>query len=157
MVKLACLATGLALAASQAWAENPIDRIFPDKSGCYVRNYTAKHLASHPNQRVTGIAVIAEGSVADPMIGLWTAVELRGVPGGSFEALAFCEAISRETLSCGLEGDAGAFTLSASTDGEILIEVGRFGMHLENEQGFATLEGRSGDDRSFVLFPAVCP
>lgn len=157
MVKIALLSLGLALATRQAMAETPIDRFFPEKSGCYVRNYSARQLASHPEQRVTGIAVIAEGSAADPGIGLWTAVKLRGVPGGNFEALAYCEAVAADALRCGLEGDAGSFALSASQDDAILIEVGRFGMRFENEQGFAKLESRSGSDQSFILYPAVCP
>ena len=157
MVKHGLLSVGLALVASQALAESPIERFFPGKSGCYVRNYTAKHLASHPKQRVTGIAVIAEASIADPMIGLWTAVDLRGVPGGSYEALAYCEPVSADALRCGMEGDAGSYTLSPSKDGAILIEVGPYGMSFEGDQGFATLESQSGDDRSFILYPAACP
>lgn len=157
MVKHGLLLVGLALVANQALAESPVERLFPDKSGCYVRNYTAKHLASHPKQRVTGIAVIAEASIADPMIGLWTAVDLRGVPGGSYEALAYCEPVSADTLRCGMEGDAGSYTVSPSKDGTILIEVGPYGMSFEGAQGFATLESQSGDDRSFILYPAACP
>lgn len=147
---------GLVLLPVSAALGGPVDRFFPGKSGCYVRNYTSDHLADHPDQRVMGMALIADATIADPMIGLSVGIDLRSVPGGFFEAFAYCEPVGEDRLSCGLEGDAGSFTIAPAKGGAILVEVGKYGMSLENIQGFATLDSHKGDDRSFILQPANC-
>lgn len=144
--------------ALPAAAENAIPRFFPDEASCYGRSYSTDHLNSHPEQRVTAIAVSPDFAIDHPMIGLWFATSLRGVPGGNFEAYAYCEHSGPDRLFCGMEGDAGSFTISAAKGGAILIEVGRYGIGLEGDTGFVTLESSSGDDRSFLLQPlANCP
>jgi hypothetical protein len=142
--------------AGPTLADTALEKMFPGKSGCYARSYSAEHLDTHPAQRVTDISVVPEAEVADPMIGLWVSLTLRGVPGGAFEGLAYCENSRSQALDCGLEGDAGSFSITPAKNGAILIEVGRYGMSFENDTGFATLESRQGDDRSFILRPAPC-
>jgi hypothetical protein len=145
----------MCLPASTVAAQSPAQAMFPNQSGCYIRQYSPDHLASHPAQRVTTILLVPEASIAAPMLGLWVNVTLRGVPGGEYEALAYCEN-SGTLLSCGMEGDAGSFTVRPDKNGSVLVDVGRYGMSFENERGFETLESSRGDDRSFRLNPAVC-
>lgn len=146
------------LSALPAAAENAIRSFFPDEASCYGRSYSPDHLKSHPEQRVTAMAISPDFAIADPMIGLWFATSLRGVPGGNFEGYAYCETGGPGQLLCGMEGDAGSFTLSAAKNGALLLEVGRYGISLEADSGYVTLESHQGDDRSFILQPlANCP
>jgi hypothetical protein len=138
-------------------AKSPQDQMFPDSTSCYARIYTAEHLATHPKQQVTGISVSPDFEFADPLLGLHMTLELRNVPGGGFEAYAACENEGEHTLFCSLEGDAGGFQVNPAQDGAILIEVSRRGMTFENSEVFATIQGKAGDDRSFLLPPTACP
>jgi len=157
MKAYAC-ATLFILPALPATAENAIARFFPDEASCYGRSYSPDHLKSHPQQRVTAMAVSPDFAIDDPMIGLWFATSLRGVPGGNFEAYAYCENGGPDQLLCGMEGDAGSFSISPAKNGAILVEVGRYGIGLEADTGFVTLESQQGDDRSFILQPlSNCP
>ena len=134
---------------------NPMQDIFPGKSGCYARSYSADHLAAHPDQLVTEIVLTPEASVADPMIGLWLDLTLRGDIAGTYLGFGYCEA-SGPGLDCGMEGDAGSFTIAPDTNGGILVEVGPYGMSFEAETDYITLKSDRGDDRSFLLRPAPC-
>jgi hypothetical protein len=145
---LICFAAPLA-------AQSPTDLMFPNKSGCYLRQYSTDHLAGHPAQRVTEISLTAEGSIADPLLGLWVHATLRGVPGGEFEALAYCENEGGQ-MYCGMEGDAGGFSVAPAKNGAVLVSVSSYGMGFENERGFEQLEPDRGDDRSFLLQPVPC-
>jgi hypothetical protein len=150
----------LVLTGSPLLAETVMERLFPDKSGCYARSYSAEHLAAHPAQRVTRISVIPEAEVASPQLGLWVRLTLRATaePGaaGDFEALAYCSNAGPKSLECGMEGDAGSFLITPARKGAILIKVGKYDMSLENDAGFATLSRKGGDDASFLLPPATC-
>ena len=130
--------------------------MFPGRDSCYARSYREDHLASHPAQRVTRITILPDFTIAAPMLGVHLTLHLRGVPGGAFEAYAYCENNGDHTLYCGMEGDAGGFQITPAKKGGILIEVSSLGMSFENEAGFATLERSSGDDRSFLLQPVAC-
>jgi hypothetical protein len=89
----------------------------------------------------------------DPWPALTLAVSLRGPDAGRAEAVAYCEN-SGGTLSCVMEGDAGAFRIEPASGGAILISTGRDGMGFETSTGYVTLQARQGDDRSFLLKPA---
>ena len=145
-----------ACAATSAGAESPQDQVFPGPGSCYARSYSEDHLAKHPAQRVTRIAISPDFSIADPLLGVHLTLRLRGVPGGAFEAFGYCENEGGDTLYCGMEGDAGGFAITPAKNGAILIKVSSLGMSFENETGFATLERNSGDDRSFLLQPVAC-
>jgi hypothetical protein len=157
MQRMAWTAILMGLSSCPLAAQSPRDLMFPNQGGCYIRQYAPDHLAKHAEQRVTTMLLLPEGSVNGPALGLWVNIAMRGVAGGQgeFEALSYCENIE-DTLYCTMEGDAGAFTLRAGKNGTVLLEVGRYGMSFENERGFETLEQKSGDDRSFLLNPAVC-
>lgn len=139
-----------------ALAQSPQDLMFPDAGTCYARIYSADHLAGHPAQRVTGMRLSPDFRIAEPFLGLHVELSLRGVPGGAFEGVGYCENEGGETLYCGLEGDAGGFTVTPAKGGAVLVTVSRSGMSFENEAGFVTLERQTGDDRSFLLRPSPC-
>ena len=148
----------LTFSAIPAAAENAIPAFFPNEASCYGRSYSSDHLNSHPEQRVTMLAIAPDFAIAHPMIGLWIVGSVRGVPGGDIEGYAYCENGAPGQLDCGMEGDAGSFTLSAAKNGGVLIEVGRYGMSFEANPDYVTLESHRGDDRSFILQPlANCP
>ena len=148
----------LILSALPVAAENAIRTFFPDEASCYGRSYSADHLKSHPEQRVTALAIAPDFAIDHPMIGLWIVGSVRGVPDDDIERYAYCENGAPGQLDCGMEGDAGSFTLSAAKNGGVLIEVGRYGMSFEGSSDFVTLDSHRGDDRSFILQPmSNCP
>ena len=147
-------ALSLGLLAGPVAAASPWDRMFAGTTGCYQRVYPVTHLAGHPEQRVTEMSIRAAPDIpGDPWPAVVLDVTLRGPEGGRAEAVAWCENIE-DTLYCGMEGDAGAFSIAPAKEGAILISVVRDGMSFETETGFVTLEARRGDDRSFLLKPA---
>lgn len=131
--------------------------MFPGTDSCYARSYSKEHLAKHRSQQVTQISVSPNFTIADPVLVLHVWLRLRGVTDDGFEADGYCENEGAATLYCGMEGDAGGFTVRPAKDGAILIEVSSLGMTFENDTGFATLERDTGDDRGFLLYPQPCP
>jgi hypothetical protein len=150
MVRLPTLAA-LVLAALPAAAQSPTDRFFPTPLSCYARDYTAEHLAGHPQQRASSMALTPLGRTERFLEVLVTAT-LRDGPGEPLTALAYCENID-DSLYCTMEGDAGAFSITAARDGAVLVEVSSLGMSFEGAVGFVTFERDRGDDRSFLLRP----
>lgn len=154
--KAGCLTIFLSLATA-ALAQSPQDRMFPRPDSCYARSYTAQHLAEHPAQRVTAIAIRPDAGAALPFLGVQLDLSLRGTPGGAVAALASCENEGSDTLYCTMEGDAGGFQITTAKGGAILITVSSLGMSFETDTDFVTLAHDAGDDRSFLLKPAACP
>jgi hypothetical protein len=157
MVIRAIPCAAILMLATPVVAKSPQDQMFPDSGSCYARTYTAEHLAAHPKQQVTDIAVKPDFDFAKPLLALYLTMALRNVPGDDFETYSACENEGEKTLYCTLEGDAGAFKVTPTKEGAILIEVSRRGMTLENDKVFATIKGRAGDDRSFLLQASACP
>jgi hypothetical protein len=147
------LILGISLAAG---AQSPQEQMFPRADSCYARSYGSGHLARHPKQRVTRIAVSPDFVTANPLLALELRLQLRGDPGGAFEAYAVCENQGGSTLYCTMEGDAGGFQITPAKNRAILITVSSLGMTFENDGGFVTLERGRGDDRSFILRPFAC-
>jgi hypothetical protein len=81
-------------------------------------------------------------------IELNVSIWLRG--GAYYSSLAYCST-ERAILACGMEGDAGAFTLEGKKDSALMLRVGSYGMSFEGENGFVTLEPDRGDDRVFLI------
>lgn len=152
----ACAALFILAGGVAVQADSPQEQMFRGADSCYARSYSDDHLAKHPAQRVTRITIGPDFSSADPLLVVHLTVDLRGVPGGAFEAYGSCENNGGHTLYCGMEGDAGGFQITPAQKGGILIEVSSLGMSFENDAGFATLERNSGDDRSFLLQPVAC-
>ena len=151
MVRQALLAGVTALLPLASAAQSPMDRFFPTPATCYARDYTAAHLAAHPQQRTTSLALTPLGR-SDRLLDLRLVITFRGQPGEAMVAVAYCENISN-SLYCLMEGDAGAFAITAAKDGAILLEVSSRGMSFEGARDFVTLESDRGDDRSFLLRP----
>jgi hypothetical protein len=140
--------------AGPAMSASPWEAMFEASGGCYQRVYSTAHLAAHPEQRMTEMTVAASPQIpANPWPAVTLTVTLRGPSGGLAEAVAWCENIE-DSLFCGMEGDAGTFSITKAKGGAILVSVGREGMSFETETGFVTLEARRGDDRSFLVPPA---
>lgn len=134
-------------------ADTPREAMFPGDRSCYARAYSADHLARHPDQQATSIALTPEAGMAgDPLLQVWVTATVRDWPGEALTALAYCEAAGT-ALSCGLEGDAGSFSLAPDREGTVLLTVARGGMGFEGARGFVTFAPNRGDDRSFRLRP----
>lgn len=127
--------------------------MFPPEAACFQRQYDAAHLAKHPQQQVVEIALTpAEGQVVSTSLVVDIAVTLRA--GDHYIGSAYCEP-QGAGLSCGMEGDAGAFDLGLRKGGALLLTVSGLGMSFENDQGFLTISGTSGDDRAFLMQPVA--
>lgn len=150
----------LLISAAPALASGSMDQIFPSDGSCYLRHYDRAHMATHPDQLVTDIAI---GPYA-PEWGRQDYVAVTVVVSviGTDEFLA-SYAVCREnrgSLTCLMEGDAGGFSLKAETSGKVRLEVSRQGMNFEGRSGFISLSGTQGDDRVFLLPPVPadsCP
>lgn len=133
-------------------AQTGATAMFPPEAACFQRHYDAAHLAKHPQQQVTDIALTpAEGQEVSTSLVVDISVQLRGIS-DSYIGSAYCEPAAAG-LSCGMEGDAGAFSLALREGGALLLKVDPRGMSFEGAQDFLTLSGSSGDDRAFLLQP----
>jgi hypothetical protein len=145
-----------------SWA-GPVEEIFPTITSCYLRDYSADHLAKHPDQTVTRIAVGPDLDtwVEGPFPNIRVGVLFRdGVVGSE---PAFCRA-EGAGLFCVMDAELGTYTLTSTPDG-VRLDVGRDGMRFEfaaggDAVGQVIISGTSGDDRVFNI-PAVnssgCP
>lgn len=127
--------------------------MFPPEAACFQRSYDAAHLASHPQQQVVAIALTpAEGQTVSTSLVVDITVTLRDR--ARYIGSAYCEPEALG-LSCGMEGDAGAFELGLRDGGALLLTVSALGMSFENDDGFLTLSGTAGDDRAFLMQPVA--
>lgn len=125
---------------------------------CFLRQYARDHLASHPDQTVTLIALGPETGAeeADAPI-LRVMVMVRG-DGEAYRGSAYCDGWG-VPMNCLMEGDAGAFTVEPSGKG-VRLRLALRGISFEGARDFVTLHGDRGDDRVFLLprVPAdACP
>jgi hypothetical protein len=152
---LVTLAMCLALPVA---AKSPRDQMFPAESWCYARSYSKAHLAEHPVQQVTDIALTPDrGTDSDPMLRLVLKLKLRGLD-EVFEAVSYCENEGGDTLYCAVEGDGGGFAVTPAKGGAVLMTVSSYGVGIEGATGFVALERNRGDDRSFLMpMVEVCP
>lgn len=162
MVARACLVA--ALLAGPAGAEGRVGALsgalFPSDASCYLRQYSAAHLAAHPDQRVTQIALGPWG----PEWGnrrdlvLTVAIYLTGNP-QRYSGVAYCRDAG-PYLRCRMEGDAGSFALEAATGGALRMTLTGDGIGFEGPRDFVALSARTGDDRVFLIPPVpadACP
>lgn len=149
----------LLLIATPALAQSPRDLMFPSDATCYLRHYTAAHLASHPAQRVTDIALGPDQPSWNAQeLTLRLGVSLRGTS-DYFLSYAYCENTGG-ALSCHLEGDAGWFTLEPAAKGGLVMTTGRGGIGFEGAEGMFLIGGSASDDNSFLIPPVPadsCP
>ena len=145
-------ATLLIASASLANARPLLETHFHSatSTGCFVRTYSAAHLAKHPDQLVRYISLSPVPNVApagQTLLNL--TVNLRGSDYFP-SSFVYCRP-KGDALSCAMEGDAGRFTLSGREKGQVLLTVGRDGLVFEGQNEFVTISGTSGDDRTFLI------
>ena len=125
---------------------------------CYARSYSDDHLKAHPGQRVAEIEidmakVNPDGKpITEEAIELGFGIKLKDKTHW-YTNVAICKSEGAH-ISCFLEGDGGAFTLSAAQDGAVRLETGNYGIAMEGADDFVELSGTEGDDRVFILQPA---
>lgn len=135
-------------------AQTGATAMFPPEAACFHRHYSAAHLAQHPQQTVTDIALTpAAGQEVSMSLVVDISVKLLG-QADSYIGSAYCEPDAMG-LSCGMEGDAGAFSLTLRDDGGLLLRVDPRGMSFEGPRDFLTVSGTSGDDREFLMQPVA--
>lgn len=146
----------LAVLAAPAMADDLAETHF-SMNFCWERTYSPEHLAEHPEQTVTQVVVRREplGFPKAPGETLMEiALTFRGADGSragpEATAIGFCRADGEDRLSCGLEGDAGRFTI-APEGRDLLLSVGEEGMIFESSRAMHELRADEGDDRSFLL------
>jgi hypothetical protein len=147
---LVTLAATPAVATDDAWL------------GCYTRVYDAQHLVDNPGQKIRTVTLELspsdmEQDVAAYLAGIWVTTtydDRRYVSGG------YC-LWAGEGIDCGMDGDAGRFTLQRTDKGVRLQNTE--GFFLEDMEGEDPSEGilveADKDHRVFVLYradPADC-
>jgi hypothetical protein len=156
LLSLAALITALALPAA---AQSLRETMLTDAPFCFARSYDKAHLAAHADQTVTAFRIGPHPEVpqnaADGMV-LLVQVERRG----SDEVLTgagYCTV--GKIADCGMEGDAGSFTIEPRDADSLVLIVGQYGITFDGQRDFVTLDGDRGDDREFLLYradPALC-
>ena len=160
-LRAACAAlailSGLSLCAS-ARAESFHERWIASATDCFARRYDAKHLASHPKQRLTQFS-LRESTLGNPAEAGYFPVsfsfKLKGDP-ELFQAEASCkDAVGK--VHCEIEADGGEFFIEAQGS-NLLLTIDR--MEIEGPQDFSPDLAQGGDDRAVRLFPSPkssCP
>ncbi len=141
-----CLPVTILLAATSP----AMARQLLDGAGCYVRSYTAAHLAKHPDQlvRYISLAPVPLDAPAGQTLMILT-INQRG-SGEYYSRFAYCRATGN-TMDCALEGDGGRFSLKGASKGQLLLTVQADGLLFEGQQDFVAISGTRGDDRSFLI------
>jgi hypothetical protein len=121
----------------------------PDASGmrCYGRAFDKGHLAAHPKQRITSIALAISPARPSGELRLWpyaVMVRMKGEKAALWQTET-CEFNEVGALRCIVACDGGHFTLSAPETGS--------GLRLELGDHY-TLQGGCGDDRKPVVLSA---
>jgi hypothetical protein len=129
--------------------EQSQSRLIDPGGVCYLRRYTADHLQSHPQQKVSALGLILYPDGDQTLATLYVTVRP-----GQVRAMgsAYCDP-DGEGLDCLMEGDAGRFSLTGARNGALRLSVAPRGISFEGERDFITLSGTSGDDRVFLLPP----
>ena len=168
------LAAALALLTPlSAHAATPmVGFVDPDFPTCFARAYSADHMAKNPRQRVTGIVFtyVPTRSVGGgrperqwdanggrPFIHATILVRMKGMAETLMGGVS-CEAKAGR-LVCGIEGDAGTFTLGQHEAGVRLENPDRFtispatGDMDRDQRRSVTIDAR--DDHRVFLLPAA--
>lgn len=142
----------------------PLDATFR-KHSCYAHNYDAAHLARHPRQTVTRLALnyLPENADSKPntpaRFELGFGFELKGHD-GYYDGNAVCTT-KGSGFDCSLEGDDGSFRLTPTGGGLRLSVVNRGGtdanadqINVEGSDDFGGFGRPGGDDLVFDLSPS---
>jgi len=114
---------------------------------CYAQAFDKNHLAAHPTQRITAMALVVAPATASGDLRLWPyamIVRMRGEKAALWQTET-CRADEAGALRCTVACDGGHVTLSAPETG--------YGLRLELSEHY-TLQGGCGDDRRTVVLSA---
>ncbi len=154
-----------------AWADRakqvkPLADHFGRGNSCYARTYSPQHLKAHPDQKTLDIRLDhfpAHEGFEDahghklfypdtPEIVVTLRLRMRGSD-STLTATGFCwpDKTRPDTMSCGLECDAGRFTLTTrGPDRLLLTPTGP--LHFGQGCGATRALSPVPDDRSFLIF-----
>lgn len=150
-------ATLVAVAAAGAptLAQAPFTALFgaAGEGACYTRSYDAAHLAAHPRQRVTSIAIayrpitqMKQKSTPQRFeVGL--GLRVKG-DGELYSRVAYCQPAGAG-FSCGLESDGGQITLTTNGARGLRLTTGR--ISIEGNRRFIEVGGAQSDDSTFMM------
>ncbi|MGB3338384.1 MAG: hypothetical protein WBA73_14515 [Devosia sp.] len=128
---------------------------------CWSRQYSAEHLAAHPNQLVTAMRfTIRFDEIVNDNPDFYSfrlEADLRG--GQSGRALGYCSEFERQ-VSCSVECDGGGVAVSHAADGKVLLDLTKHGyIRMADSCGSGELEGfgleAGPDDKQFLLSPVT--
>lgn len=144
-----------AVAGAQDLAETHFSMNF-----CWEANYSAAHLAERPEQTVTAFRISREPAgypkaPGDTLMEMQVTFRSRdgGREGDEASAIGYCRPDGEDRLNCGIEGDAGNYSIQSQGPGELLLSVGDRGMTLETKRDIRELRADEGDDKAFLLRP----
>ena len=153
-IAVAALAAAVA-AGAPALAQGPFAALFgaAGEGACYSRSYDAAHLATHPRQRVTSIAIAYRPSAqmkekSTPQrfeVGL--GVRVKG-DGELYSRVAYCQPAGAG-FSCSLESDGGQITLTPEGARGLRLTTGRIA--IEGNRRFIEVGGAASDDSTFIM------
>lgn len=138
----------------------PLEKELPPKGkACFERLYDAAHLAAHPKQEVTRIAVTHDrtgetGSEKDAPLYLEVEINVRG-KADNFRLGGFC-AVQGQALLCTPEWDAGTFTVQAAAGGGLTVTNNKMVFNPDNFDAEEVAPGAitlKGDDKVWKLSP----
>jgi hypothetical protein len=149
------VATGLALAATSVIAAE-LSNFVEAKDGargCWSRDYSAGHLADHPDQQVTSMRFTMQYDQDFHYFQLDAALR----SGRSGRATGTCSNYEG-VLFCGVDCDGGGVILSPGGDGKALLDLSTQGyIRMTDSCGEEETEGFSLDagidDKEFLLSP----
>ena len=153
---LAALLTGLTPATAET--DTPFATYFgsaKDGLSCWARTYDAAHLEQHPEQKTRSIAIDVApaktgGEANTPeSFEIGFALKVKASPEWYGQA-GICKA-EGEGFSCLLEADGGLFQLTPEGPDALRLETGSYGISIEGGKDFVTLDGKTGDDKVFIL------
>ncbi len=127
-------------------------------AGCYERSYDAAHMAGHPRQSVTRIAVEVKtpGGVEPYAASASLSARMRGRKTRMYTG-GDCMA-EGEGLSCAMDDDSGSFLLTQNGGGLKLVNTADIRLHRldrgPEDDGAAYLRGKDSEERIFLLLPA---
>ena len=118
--------------------------------GCYVRTYSADHLAKHPDQLVRFISLspVPIASLPGQFV-MNLMVNQRGSDDFP-SALITCKP-NGALLDCIAAENRGRLTISERFKGKLTLTVGSGGLVLAGQNRDVVISGTRGDDRSFLV------
>lgn len=146
MKKLLVGAVLTVLSAAPLQAASVLDPYLGNPGDCYARKYDEAHLRDHPRQMVESFYLSHHDDWQDPAGELTLKFGFSTRNGRDYEGVAICN-----ESRCGVEGDGGAFSVTARGDGVRLDVDTQLGLWAESAVDVIDLS--ETDDTVFLLYP----